>query len=140
MVIESLIDRASIYNLLFSLYLLKFSKKFLCFIHKTHHFVDFSLLLYIVIRAVVVVVGAVHMCITFDKRRNDRLEWVWCLCINMCIICVKNRDLCTDMHRVKLSTQFKHDLDTSYAQALYCSVTLSCTFFDYLTLAFKGWQ
>ena len=79
------------------------------------------------------------MCITFDEWRNDGINGVWYLCINMCIICVKNGHLCTDMHRVKLSTQFKHELNTSYAQALYFSVTLSCTFFDYLTLIFKGW-
>ena len=76
------------------------------------------------------------MCITLDEWRNGGLNWVWCLCISLCIICVKIRHLCTVMHRLNLCTHFMHDFCRSYAQGLYLSVTYSCTIFDYLTLDF----
>ena len=93
----------------------------------------FATTINIIIGVVVVVVGGVHMCITFREIPPLQVLLTVFLCISMCLNCAKKGDLCTAMHRSKISAHFMHELNTSYAQGMYCFGTLLCTFFDILT-------
>ena len=76
-----------------------------------------------IIGVVVVVVGGVHMCISFSRAASNQPERHFLPVHKSVHKLCKSREICTGYAQDKIYAHFLHKINTSYAQGLYHFVT-----------------